>query len=398
VNDHSESLRLLARQMAAVSDSGELLQILCSAAMEHCGGSASAVVRAAGDTGLLIAAAGGLAPGLNRRFPMRGSLLREMITTRDIVAVDDVTATRRPLATVVPEMRMGPLMVAPLIAHDAFMGGIAVARDSGAASFNEDERDRLRTVADHAALALWKAELLEQAQSADRAKSRFLATISHELRTPLTALAGYGELLADEVLGAMTEAQQDVLERMRAVTLHLTALIEEVLTYSSLEVGQEVVRPTEFLVADLVRAAAAVIEPLVRQKHLALHVELPEASERMVADVDKLRQLLVNLLGNAVKFTAQGQVGLAVVVTADDVRFRIHDTGMGIAPADHERIFEPFMQLDAGLTRRYGGTGLGLYVARRLAELLGGRIDVESTPGAGSTFTVTMPRQGRPEG
>jgi signal transduction histidine kinase len=199
------------------------------------------------------------------------------------------------------------------------------------------------------------------------------------------------------VLGAMTEAQQDVLERMRAVTQHLTAMIEEVLTYSSLEVGQERVRPTEFLVADLVRAAAAVIEPLVRQKHLALHVDLPDASERMVADVDKLRQLLVNLLGNAVKFTARGQVGLAVSVTPDEIRFRVHDTGVGIAPADHERIFEPFMQLDAGLTRRYGGTGLGLYVARRLAELLGGRIDVESTLGAGSTFTVTMPRQGRPE-
>src|SRR5206468_10477978 len=130
--------------------------------------------------------------------------------------------------------------------------------DSGAPPFSKRESHRLRAIADYAALALWKAELLEQAQSADRAKSRFLATVSHELRTPLTALSGYEELLADQVIGPLSESQLDVLERMRSVTRHLATVIEEVLAFSSLDEGRDRIRPTDFLAADLIHAVAAV--------------------------------------------------------------------------------------------------------------------------------------------
>jgi signal transduction histidine kinase len=250
---------------------------------------------------------------------------------------------------------------------------------------------RLRAIADYAALALWKAELLEQAQAADRAKSRFLATVSHELRTPLTALAGYEELLADQVIGPMSEAQLDVLERMRSVTQHLASMIEEVLAFSSLDEGREVVRPTDFLAADLARATAAVIEPLARQKRLAFRIAVPDVAIRMTSDVDKVRQILVNLAGNAVKFTDAGEVCLELELSDGDVRYTIRDTGIGIAAEDMDRLFKPFAQLDAGLTRRHGGTGLGLYISRSLADLLGGRIEVESEPKKGSSFTLVLP-------
>ena len=229
-------------------------------------------------------------------------------------------------------------------------------------------------------------------QAADRAKSRFLATVSHELRTPLTALAGYGELLADQVIGPLSESQLDVLERMRAVTQHLSVVIEEVLTFSSLEGGHETVRPTDFLAADLLRATAAVVEPLARQKHLAFHAAVPDEAIRMTSDVDKIRQVLVNLAGNAVKFTEKGSICLSLERRDGDVAFLVTDTGIGIAKDNLERLFQPFAQLDAGLTRRHGGTGLGLYISRRLAELLGGRIEVESEPGKGTRFALVLPR------
>jgi signal transduction histidine kinase len=238
---------------------------------------------------------------------------------------------------------------------------------------------------------LWKAELLDQAQSADRAKSRFLATVSHELRTPLTALAGYEELLVDQVMGPLSESQMDVLERMRSVTQHLAAVIEEVLAFSALDDGRETVRPTDFLAADLVRAAAAVVEPLARQKNLTFATSVPKVAIRMTSDVDKVRQILINLAGNAVKFTDAGEVRLELTSRNGDVCFTIRDTGIGIARRDLARLFKPFAQLDTGLTRRHGGTGLGLYIARGLAELLGGRIEVDSELTKGSTFRLVLP-------
>jgi signal transduction histidine kinase len=215
--------------------------------------------------------------------------------------------------------------------------------------------------------------------------------MSHELRTPLTALAGYNELLADQVIGPMSDPQLDIIERMRSVTTHLSAMIEEILAFTSLEEGRETVRPTDFLAEDLVRAALAVIEPMAEQKSLRLHVQLPFASVRMTSDIDKARQILVNLLGNAVKFTDSGAVTLRLSRGARAVRVDIVDTGIGIPPDELPRLFRPFAQVDTGLTRRHGGTGLGLYISRRLATLLGGHIEVESAPGAGSTFTVVLP-------
>ena len=399
----NESLRRLAREMAAVADSSALLELLCGAAAEQCEATGSAVLRGSGAEGEVVAATGAMSLGMERRFPLHGSVAQEALHCRGVVSVENFTAAQRPLARIVPELRIGPMLAAPLIAHDRLLGVLTVVRGERAAAFSAGEAQRLRVIADHAALAMWKAELLEQTRAADRAKGRFLATISHELRTPLTALTGYEELLADEVMGPLSEPQTDVLERMRAVTHHLTFMIEEVLAFSSIEAGREVVRPTEFLADDLVRAAAAIAEPLARQKRLQLTLVPAPAPIRLTSDIDKVRQIIVNLAGNAVKFTDHGEVRIGwteILVPAGDevearreVCFSVTDTGPGIAPEDAPRLFRPFLQLDAGLTRRHGGTGLGLYISQRLAQLLGGRIEVESELGVGSTFTLTLPAE-----
>jgi signal transduction histidine kinase len=293
--------------------------------------------------------------------------------------------------------RVGNLLLAPLAAHGEMLGVLAVSRAAGDAPFDAADEARLRVVADHASLALYKARLVEAAQEANDTKSAFLATVSHELRTPLTALTGYGELLADEILGPLTHPQADVVERMRAVTHQLTAMIEEILTFSALEAGREVVRPAPVDVDEVVQAVAAVVEPLAEQKGLAFGAHVPPVPPPLVTDGDKLRQILVNLCGNGVKFTPAGRVVLTVDCVGEQVRCAVTDTGVGIATSDLGRLFQPFSQLDKGLTRRYGGTGLGLYISQRLARLLGGRIDVESAPDVGSTFTLTLPLRSPPD-
>lgn len=385
------ALHSIVRQLAAETDTPALLEILCEAGERQCDGTGAAVVKASTADAQVVVGIGSLAITRGQRFALPGSLAREVLRTRDVVSVADFSGSDRPLLKVVPELRIGPMLLGPLIAHENILGVIVVTREPNERPFDPREAHRLRAISDYAALALWKAELLDRAHAAERAKSRFLATVSHELRTPLTALAGYGELLADQVIGPLSESQLDVLERMRSVTAHLTSVIEEVLAFSSLDEGREIVRFTDFLAADLVRATAATIEPLARQKHLAFRCSVPDAPIRMNSDVDKIRQILINLAGNAVKFTDRGEIRLEVARDGDDVRFSISDTGIGIHPRDFGRLFKPFAQLDTTLTRRHGGTGLGLYISRSLAELLGGRIELDSEPGVGSRFTVVLP-------
>jgi signal transduction histidine kinase len=391
VEDEREALHDVARRLAEVTDMAEVLRTLCEIAARQCHGTGAAVLRMTGNLGEVVAASGDLIPARGRCFELTGSMMGEALARGELVSEENFTVAGRPLQRVVPELALGPMLVAPLRAHGDTLGVLAVGRAVGARTFREREVQRLRMLSDHAALAVHKSLLLQQAQSADRAKGRFLATMSHELRTPLTALAGYNELLADQVIGPMSDPQLDIIERMRSVTTHLSAMIEEILAFTSLEEGRETVRPSDFLAEDLVRAALAVIEPIAEQKGLRLHVQLPFSSVRMTSDIDKARQILVNLLGNAVKFTDAGAVTLRLSRGARAVRVDVIDTGIGIAPDELSRLFRPFAQVDTGLTRRHGGTGLGLYISRRLATLLGGHVEVESVPGAGSTFTVVLP-------
>jgi signal transduction histidine kinase len=389
--DDRSSAQDVARRLAEVTDMAEVLRTLCEIAAKQCQATGAAVLRLTSASGEVVAAMGDLLTARGRCFEADGSMLEEAIQRGGPVSEANFAESDRPLMRVVPELTLGPVLAAPLRAHGDSLGVLAVTRALGARPFSPREMARLELLSHHAALAVHKSMLLQQAQAADRAKGRFLATMSHELRTPLTALAGYGELLADQVIGPLSEPQLDILDRMRSVTMHLSAMIEEILAFTSLEEGREVVRPTEFLAEDLVRAALAVVEPMADQKSLPLEVELPASSVRLTSDIDKVRQILVNLLGNAVKFTDQGKVTVILTRGARSVRIAIADTGIGIPHDELSRLFRPFAQVDTGLTRRHGGTGLGLYISRRLSTLLGGHIEVESTPGKGSKFTVVLP-------
>jgi PAS domain S-box-containing protein len=230
-------------------------------------------------------------------------------------------------------------------------------------------------------------ELME----ASDAKSSFLATMSHELRTPLNAMIGYSELL---LLGIPEQPSAEIrphIERIDLSARHLLQLIEEVLTFSRIEAGSERVHFELVQLTGVMREVNAVMLPLVNAKSIRFMIDLPKDPIELVTDPRKIRQILVNLLGNAVKFTEQGQITLSATVEGNDLVMRVSDTGIGIPAEFHEKIFDPFWQVDHGKTRAVGGTGLGLAVTRELASIMGGNVTVESRPGEGSTFIVTLP-------
>ena len=331
------------------------------------------------------------------RFPLSGSVTGRVARELKTVSITSASESSPLFAVLLPKLGIGPIMVLPLLAQSQLMGVLSVFRREGESPFDGHDEDRLAAVADLAALALWKASLLEQARSADAAKTSLLATLSHELRTPLAALEGYGELLEDEILGPLSPPQRDALVRLRTVSRHLGALIEDILTYASLEADRLAIRLAPFEVTALLDSLLPYVEPVAREKGILFRLELGAELPALVSDEDRLRQILLNLVQNAVKFTERGEVLLRVTAgtpTAEGtstLRFAVRDTGVGIAAADLPRLFRPFSQLEDVQSRRHRGTGLGLYISRSLAVILGGRIEVVSRPGDGSQFTLVLP-------
>ena len=215
--------------------------------------------------------------------------------------------------------------------------------------------------------------------------------MSHELRTPLNAVLGYAELIQDGIYGEVPEKIHAVLERVQQNGRHLLGLINDVLDLSKIEAGQLTLAPVEYSLRELVLDVVSATEALAAEKRLALEVEVAADLPHGQGDERRLTQVLMNLVGNAIKFTDAGKVGIRAKVEDGSFRVEVRDTGPGIAPADRERIFEEFQQVDTSSTRKKGGTGLGLAIARRIVELHGGRIWVESTPGQGATFCFTLP-------
>jgi signal transduction histidine kinase len=273
------------------------------------------------------------------QFALAGSLTEAAMLRRAPVAVDDCTPIlARQLATRAAEHRARPRRAARRARRFSGLAHRHAPAGRGASLAREDER-RLRVIADYAALALHKERLLEDVQAASQAKSNFWRPSRTSCRTPLTALTGYGELLADEIIGPLSAPQHEVVERMRSVTQQLRDDDRRDPHFSSIEAGRERIHATRVLAGDLVRAAVTVVEPLARHKGIVLAVAAPEAPIALHTDGDKVRQILVNLAGNAVKFTDRGRVDVGVENGNGSVRFRVRDTGVGIAPEDQIRLF-----------------------------------------------------------
>jgi signal transduction histidine kinase len=230
-----------------------------------------------------------------------------------------------------------------------------------------------------------------EAEAASRAKSDFVGVMSHELRTPLNAITGYVELLGEGLGGELTDAQRKYVERIRSSARHLLSLVDEVLEFARVEAATVQVREESVDLRTVVEEAAGLVEPLAAGKGLALHVRTPGEPVIVTTDAPRLRQVLVNLTENAVKFTSHGEVSVSLERRGDQAVLQVRDTGPGIPEEHLEKIFDPFWQADASNTRQTGGTGLGLAITRRLVDLLGGEIHVESAPGSGSTFVVRIP-------
>ena len=263
----------------------------------------------------------------------------------------------------------------------------------------EEVRSRAEAL-ERTAAALEEAR--DAAQSADRLKSAFLATMSHELRTPLNAIIGFTGIILKGMAGPLTPEQSRQLGMVQAASRHLLALINDVLDISKIEAGELRVAAEPFDLAASVARVTATVAPLAQKKGLALEVGAVPPPGEAVGDGRRVEQVLLNLVGNAVKFTEAGSVALTAEAVADyrpredaapvpAVRLRVADTGIGIAPEDMAKLFQPFRQVDSTLSRKHEGTGLGLAICRRLADLMGGRIDAESRPGEGSVFTFTLP-------
>jgi len=231
---------------------------------------------------------------------------------------------------------------------------------------------------------------LEQASAL---KSQFLANMSHEFRTPLNAILGYTHMLLHGVTGAVTDTQRKSLSRIDSNSRHLLALINDILDITRIEAGRMPLTVTLFAIPELADEVMAELEPIIRRSNLAVHPRIRGKLPKLRSDRSKVKQIVVNLLSNALKFTPAG--GVTITASQNErektVLIAVSDTGVGIAPADQGRVFEDFRQLDSSPTRGYGGTGLGLSICRRLALMLGGTIDLNSQVGKGSTFGLILP-------
>jgi len=227
---------------------------------------------------------------------------------------------------------------------------------------------------------------------ANRAKAEFLAVMSHELRTPLNAIAGYAELLSLGVGGSLSEKQVDAVARIRTNQQHLLALIDDVLSFAKIEAGATVVTPQQVRLRNALDSVEPLVRPELLQKQLTLSYDPGDPDLEVVADPTKLRQILLNVLGNAIKFTAAGgRIALDVLRDGALARIRVADSGIGVATEDLEQIFEPFYQVDSGTTREYPGVGLGLAISRDLARAMGGDVSIDSTLGKGSVVSIAIP-------
>jgi len=341
-----------------------------------------------------------------REAPIREAetfALARAIQQRAPVQVPDLEAAPHlPLRDLMVAAGFRSVLMVPLHAADRVFGVLSIQKKS-VGEFPESTVKVMQTFASQSVLAIQNARLFreveEQGQAlalASQHKSQFLANMSHELRTPLNAVLGYAELLADGIYGELGERARGVLERIQTNGKHLLGLINDVLDLSKIEAGQLTLAIDDYAMPAVVHSVVSATESLAKAKGLTLVTSVPRVLPMARGDERRLTQVLLNLVGNAIKFTDKGSVGIEVTLANNRFELAVKDTGPGIAKADQARIFEEFQQVDNSNTRQKGGTGLGLAISKRIVEMHGGTLTVDSEPGKGSTFLVTVPVQVEP--
>jgi signal transduction histidine kinase len=327
-------------------------------------------------------------------------------------------AARQRVPIQIPDMRSEPasplneiilregyraLLIIPLLRPDQIVGALVVRRKMPG-EFAKATIDLLETFADQSVVAIQNARLFSEIEEkgrqlaiASQHKSQFLANMSHELRTPLNAILGYTELIMDGIYGEAPEKMLGVLKRVESNGRHLLGLINDVLDLSKIEAGQLVLTLNDYSMRDVVYNVFSAVEPLASEKKIGFKVEVPPDMPKGHADERRLTQVLLNLVGNAIKFTDSGEVVIKAAAGNGSFTVSVRDTGPGISQADQSKIFEEFQQADNSATKKKGGTGLGLSIARRIMEMHGGKLWVESEPGRGSVFSFTLPVTVQPQ-
>jgi signal transduction histidine kinase len=400
----AEILQVISR---SPTDTQPVFDAIAESAMRLLDGWSVLVWRYDGERMRVIASHGGL-PGtdvtsvhaaLGEPRPEELAYPGEAILKRTTVQIADVEADEvAPGVREVAHARGWRANIAvPMLRDGAPVGVITVSRKNPGA-FDEREIRLLQTFADQAVIAVENVRLFTEIQEKSRQleiasqhKSQFLANMSHELRTPLNAIIGYTEMMADGLYGEVGEKAAGVLERVQNNGRHLLGLINDVLDLSKIEAGQLSLTVEPYSVADMVATVLSATESLARTKGIGLGSAVAPGLPTGTGDARRLTQVLLNLVGNAIKFTDQGSVEVRAAQAGDRFELSVVDTGLGIAPADQARVFEEFQQVDNTSTRKKGGTGLGLSISRKIVELHGGRISVESEVGKGSIFKVSVP-------
>jgi signal transduction histidine kinase len=322
-------------------------------------------------------------------------------TTRAPVQVPNILEQRESTATSVRPIltRLGyrSVLAVPLLREGRILGALTVWRKE-AGSFSPEVVNLLQTFATQSALAIHNARLFREIQEkgqqlelASKYKSQFLASMSHELRTPMNAVLGYTRMLLMNVYGDLPEKVKDVHQRIDKSGRHLLGLINDVLDFSKIEAGQLALTINPYSIKDVIQAVVTGTQSLATEKNLALKIVVPADLPAASGDERRISQVLLNLVGNAIKFTDAGEVRIDAAAKDGALEVSVSDTGPGISTVDQEHIFEEFRQAEGATTQKKGGTGLGLAIAKKIVELHGGRIWVESEVSKGSKFTFTLP-------